>query len=203
MDKKDFFNSMAAGWDEKFYSPELIQRLDEMVVSFGLSRGDYILDVGCGTGGLIPSILKAVGPSGEIQAIDFAGEMVKRARKKFEGHTNVSIKCASVEDIPFDALSFDHVLCFGCFPHFDHKEKALNEMHRVLKQDGKLFIAHALSSEELKAHHQGAAPVANDILPEEPEMKKMMAEAGFKNISIVDKAKCYICQGAKDLSNYQ
>jgi len=197
MHKKEFFNSMAAGWDEKFYSPELIRRLDEMVVSFGLSRGDCILDVGSGTGGLIPSILKVVGPSGEIQAIDFAEEMVKRATEKFESHKNIHIKCASVETLPFNDLFFDDVLCFGCFPHFDHKEKALNEMHRVLKQDGKLFIAHALSSKELKAHHQGAAPVANDILPEEPEMKKMMSEAGFKNISIVDREKCYICQGTK------
>ena len=197
MNKREFFNQMASVWDERFYSPELLSRLDEIVAFFGLSRGNCVLDIGCGTGGLTPSLLKAVGPSGVIHAIDFAGEMVKRARKKFEDHQNILFILGSVETLPFDNASFDHVICFGAFPHFDSKEKALKEMHRVLKTGCKLFIAHALSSAQIKAHHSASSPVANDFLPEEPEMMEMMNRKGFRVVSVIDKDGCYICKGKK------
>lgn len=112
MKKRKFFNQMAPVWDERFYSRELFRRLDEMVGSFGLSRGDCVLDIGCGT----------VGYSGVIHGIDFAWEMLKRAGEKFETHQNVHFILGSVETIPFDDVSFDHVICFGAFPHFDNKE---------------------------------------------------------------------------------
>jgi hypothetical protein len=46
-------------------------------------------------------------------------------------------------------------------------------------------------------HHMGSSPVSYDVLPEEAEMKRMMSEIGFGKISILDKEKCYICQGEK------
>jgi len=197
MNKREFFNQMAPVWDERFYSQELFRRLDEMVGSFGLSRGDCVLDIGCGTGGLIPSLLKAVDSSGVIHGIDFAWEMVKRAGEKFETRQNVHFILGSVETIPFDDVSFDHVICFGAFPHFDNKEKALTEMYRVLKRRGKLFIAHALGSAQIKTHHKGSSPVANDVLPKDAEMRQMMIQTGFRGISIIDKVGCYICKGKK------
>ncbi len=197
MNKREFFNQMAPVWDERFWSRELFRRLDEVVGSFGLCKGNCILDVGCGTGGLTASILKAVGSSGVIHGIDFAWEMVKRAREKFENDRNVHFIRGSVETLPFCDTSFDHVICFGAFPHFDSKEKALREMHRVLKTGGFLFIAHALSSAQIKAHHKASPLVANDVLPTEPEMREMMAKIGFLTIYIIDKDGCYICGGKK------
>ena len=199
MNKREFFNQMAPVWDERYYSRELFRRLDEMVGSFGLSKGDCVLDVGCGTGGLIPSLLKILSPSGVIHAIDFAEEMVKRAKKKFEDYQNVHFILGSVETLPFDEASFNYVICFGAFPHFNGKEKALKEMHRVLKTGGYLFIAHALSSVEIKAHHKTSSPVSTDVLPEEPEMMDMMNRTGFWGVSIIDKDGCYICKGKKEL----
>ncbi|MBW1674882.1 MAG: class I SAM-dependent methyltransferase, partial [Deltaproteobacteria bacterium] len=89
--------------------------------------------------------------------------MVKRAKKKFEDHQNVNFIPGSVEILPFDDIFFEHVICFVAFPHFDSKKKALKEMHRVLKAGGNLFIAHALSSAQIKAHHRASSPVANDF----------------------------------------
>jgi ubiquinone/menaquinone biosynthesis C-methylase UbiE len=197
MDKKEFFNQMAAGWDEKFYVPEMRERLPQLVSLFRLQRGARILDVGAGTGGIIPYLLEAIGPEGSIRAIDFAEEMVKIGRKKFLEEGRVIFEVASVEDLPYKDRFFDQVVCFGAFPHFEDKPKALEEMNRVLKTGGNLIIAHALSSAALRSHHQNCAPVSRDFLPEEAEMRSLLEKAGFRLNRLIDQPKCYLCGGLK------
>ena len=79
----------------------------------------------------------------------------------------------------------------------DDKEQALKEMNRVLKKEGTLIIAHALSSEEIKAHHKGASPVSQDFLPQKKEMKRLLENAGSAMERLIDKPKCYLCEGIK------
>ena len=197
MDKKEFFNQMAAGWDEKFYVPEMRERLPQLVSLFRLQKGAKILDVGAGTGGIVPYLLEAIGPEGSIWAIDFAEEMVKIGRKKFLEESRVIFEVASVEDLPYKDRFFDQVVCFGAFPHFEDKAKALEEMARVLKPRGTLVIAHALSSTALRNHHQNCAPVSKDFLPEEGEMRSLLERAGFRVKRLIDQPKCYLCEGLK------
>jgi ubiquinone/menaquinone biosynthesis C-methylase UbiE len=197
MDKKEFFNQMAAGWDERFYVPEMRERLPQLVSLFRLQRGARILDVGAGTGGIIPYLLEAVGAEGSIWAIDFAEEMVKIGRKKFLEESRVIFEVASVEDLPYKDRFFDQIVCFGAFPHFADKGKALEEMGRVLKAGGVLIIAHALSSAALRSHHQNCAPVSKDFLPEEGEMRSLLERTGFQVKRLIDQPKCYLCEGLK------
>jgi len=197
MDKKEYFDHMSDIWDARFYTPDLVKRLEYLVAQFELKKGTTLLDVGTGTGGLLPLILKCVGSEGFITAIDFSKRMIQRARDKFKNRENLKFSITSIENLPFKAKFFDSVICFGAFPHFEDKEKALSEMHRVLKEGGKLFIAHALGSVELKNHHKGLSPVAYDMLPEEAKMREMMKETGFMDVCVIDKEKCYICRGRK------
>ncbi|MDP2755435.1 MAG: class I SAM-dependent methyltransferase [Nitrospirota bacterium] len=195
--KREFFNQMAKVWDEKFYTPELKEHLEHLVSLFNITKGSRVLDVGSGTGGIIPYLLKAIGSDGSIRAIDFAKEMVKRAKEKFKNEPRVTFQVASVEAIPFESEFFDHVICFGAFPHFDDKKKSLNEIWRVLKPGGSLIIAHALSSTEIKYHHKSASPVMYDILPEEEQMRSLLESAGFRVERLIDRPKCYLCEGVK------
>jgi demethylmenaquinone methyltransferase/2-methoxy-6-polyprenyl-1,4-benzoquinol methylase len=103
-----------------------------------------------------------------------------------------------VENLQFPSESFDAVTCFGLFPHIENKEKALEQINRVLKTGGKLIIAHALSSQEIKSHHHNAAPaVAHDVLPQEAEMRELLKQAGFVDVKITDKTGCYLCISKK------
>jgi ubiquinone/menaquinone biosynthesis C-methylase UbiE len=197
MKKKEYFDQMAASWDARFYTPDLFERLENLVAQFEIQKRTKILDVGTGTGGLIPLLYQYIGKEGFIIAIDFSKGMIREAKAKFKGRGNIKYSISSVESLPFMTGFFDCVICFAAFPHFEDRLKALSEMHRVLKEKGKLFIAHALSSVELKDHHKGSLPVAYDVLPEEAEMKRMMREAGFGDVFIIDKEKCYLCRGIK------
>ncbi len=197
MEKKDFFNQMASTWDERFYTGEMADRLSPLVSQFHLIPGTRILDVGAGTGGIIPYLLDAIGPAGSIWAVDFSEEMVKIGRSKFQKESRVIFELASVEDLPYKDGFFDQAVCFGAFPHFEDKGKALEEIHRVLKPKGSLIIAHALSSVALRSHHQNCGPVSTDFLPEEAEMKSLLGGAGFQLKRFIDQPKCYLCEGEK------
>jgi ubiquinone/menaquinone biosynthesis C-methylase UbiE len=175
----------------------MVERLPQLISLFQLQKGAKIIDVGAGTGGIIPYLLEAIGPEGSLWAIDFAEEMVKIGRMKFQKECRVVFDLASVENLPYRDQFFDHVVCFGAFPHFGNKERALEEMGRVLKTGGSLVIAHALSSVALRSHHQNCGPVSTDFLPEEGEMRALLKKAGFQVKRLIDEPKRYLCEAVK------
>ncbi len=188
MSRQAYFNQLADSWDKRFQTEELSTFLEQLISTFGLLPGQKILDVGTGTGILIPFLLKAVGPTGQISAIDYAERMVEICKLKFAHLPNVTFAVQQVEKLNFQLQTFDAVICFGLFPHLENKEEALRQINRVLKINGKLIIAHALSSTEIKAHHHNASSVvANDVFPSLAVMKKLLTQAGFGKIQIIDK----------------
>ena len=198
MNRQEFFNIAAVTWDKRFQTQELLTFLEQLVPTFHLRHGQRILDVGTGTGILIPFLLKAVGPTGHVAAIDYSEKMVELCRAKYARFPNVSVAVQRVENLQFNSESFDAITCFGLFPHLENKEAALSQMNRVLKSRGRLIIAHALSSTEIKSHqHNTSLAVAHDVLPEEARMKRILRQAGFVKICTVDKPGCYFCLSTK------
>ena len=196
--RKIYFNKAAGTWDERFYTPELATFLEELVPSFNLQPGQKILDVGTGTGMLVPFLLQAIAPHGAITAVDYAEKMVQRCRSKYAHITNVTVELQDVEELTLPSDSFDAVTCFGLFPHLYQKEQALHHMYRVLKSKGKLIIAHALSSAEIKVHHNRvSSPVVHDALPENAEMRWLLTNVGFVDVCIKDEPGRYICLSTK------
>jgi ubiquinone/menaquinone biosynthesis C-methylase UbiE len=198
MNTKDYFDNAADTWDSKYITPSLLSFLEHLVPQFGIKAGQSVLDVGTGTGVLIPYLIRAVGPSGSVTAIDLSEKMVQACKAKYAEVKNVTIKVGNIEDVAFPAESFDAVTGFGVFPHMDHKQKALQNINRVLKRGGKLVIAHALSSEELKAHHKKASKhVEHAVLPEKNDMIRLLEQAGFVEVQIRDEPGCYLCTARK------
>ena len=193
-----FFNELATIWEERFHTQEVIYFLKKIVPKFGLRKGQKILDVGTGTGILISFLLHEVGSSGHIEAIDFADKMIKVCKSKYGKIPNVSFKLQNVEKINYASESFDAVTCFGVFPHLENKLEALQQINRVLKPKGKLIIIHALSSQEIKAHHKNSSSiVAQDTLPKKTEMIKILQQTKFYKIVITDKPGSYLCLSYK------
>lgn len=198
IDRKVFFNQAADSWDAQFVNADLADFLKALVPRFNLASGQKVLDLGTGTGVLIPYLVRAVGPSGLIVAVDFAEKMVEICRSKYSGLSNVKIELANVEELDFPQDYFDAITCFGLFPHIENKQRALFKMNGVLKLGGKLIIAHALSSHEMKVHHHNvSSAVANDVMPRDKEMKRLLERAGFVLAHIEDELGCYLCLATK------
>lgn len=190
-----YFNGQAGTWDKMAVEKDTA-KLERMVTRFKLKPGYTLLDVGTGTGVLIPFLVRAVGPSGQVIALDFAGMMLKQAvQKHYSG--NMAYLLADIGSIPVKAGSFDAVVCYSCFPHFKDKLQVLSEIRNTLKPGGQLFICHTTGREQINRIHRQILPVCQDLLPEKQEMQQMLINAGFEHIYIEDEADSYLAVAAR------
>ena len=194
--RKEFFNRLSSTWEEKSFSPDTRKRIFDLVRSIQIRKGDWVADVGAGTGILHPYLLKEMGETGRLFAFDLSFEMVRKAIKKPSGSNCLCFQ-ASVIHIPLPDGICDHVICFAVFPHFTDKLEALREITRVTKIGAHLVIAHLMSREELSKHHGSQKPVAGDHLPEEFEMQKMFLESGLTAPEIRDEPGMYLAVAVK------
>lgn len=109
------------------------------LAALGLRPGQRVLDVATGTGKLALAAADAVGPGGEVVALDASPRMLARARRA-EGSARVRWLEADAMAMPFEDASFDALTVgFGLrnMPDFD---AALREMRRVLRPGGRLAV---------------------------------------------------------------
>jgi ubiquinone/menaquinone biosynthesis C-methylase UbiE len=194
---KDYFDRHASSWDEMLKYKERTSELSALVSWFGLAEGDWVLDVGTGTGILLPWISRAIGPRGMLIGFDFSFKMLEMAKlREYLGEK--ILLTATAESMPLRSDLFDRIICFSAFPHFPNKAKAFVEMVRVLKSGGSLFIAHLKSVEELNQFHRHlGGPVAHDLLPHPERIRSLMTESGLWDISIINQPGKFLAQGQK------
>lgn len=195
---KEFFNNLAFEWDNKVKHDPL--KLREIVNLVNFSEGAAVLDVGCGTGVLVPYIIEKIGKSGRIMGLDIAEKMIQRAREKFSGKDfpNVNFVVGDIMDYNFSD-SFDFIICYSSFPHFPDKEQSIKKMASLLKPKGKLIICHSESREKINSLHRSLdKPVSSDILPTGQEVSDYMLSAGLKVEIVIDDDKKYVIIGVKE-----
>jgi len=192
---KTYFSRMAAVWDETAAENDEA-KLRLMAERLNIRPGATVLDVGAGTGVFIPFLLSKIGNRGQIVALDVAEEMLRRARAKgFNGM--VAYLNADVVNMPLPDETFDSVVCYSSFPHFQDKPKALAEIYRVTRNGGYLFICHTSSRDAVNEIHSSIPEVENDLIPDADEMQIMLARAGFIDIRIEDYRESYLCCARK------
>ena len=191
-----FFDQLADSWEDQSFPPETRKRVADLAGTFGIRKGDRVLDVATGTGILHPYLLRAVGESGRVFAFDFSYKMLQQAEKKPFG-ANLYCFQASAIAIPLPAGLCDTIVCFAAFPHFTDRLKALQEMARVAKRGAPIFIVHLMSRDELLKHHGNHSPVAGDTVPEEMDMRRMCRSAGLTDPQITDKPGLYLAMALK------
>jgi ubiquinone/menaquinone biosynthesis C-methylase UbiE len=109
----------------------------------GITAGEQVLDVGCGTGTLTLAAKKRVGAKGSVRGVDASPEMIARAKTKAEQDgVPVIFETAAAQSLPFPDAAFDVVLCSLALHHLPEgaRATALAEMRRVLKPDGRVLI---------------------------------------------------------------
>ncbi len=192
-----YFNQRATTWDE-IVAEKDVTKLGQMAQRLNIKPGSTVLDVGTGTGVFLPFLLNEIGENGQIVALDFAEEMLRKVQAKgFSGE--ISYLHADVTDVPLGDEVFDSVVCYSSFPHFQDKPKALAEIKRVTKGGGELLICHTSSRAEINQIHRQIPAVAHDIVPDEGEMWVLLSMAGFTEIEIDDGPQSYLARAKKPI----
>ena len=170
MNKKDvidFFNAQASCWDEQMirYDDVICQILDNAQVT----EGKRVLDVACGTGVLIPDYMERNVES--VTAIDISTEMIKIAKNKFT-QENVEIICGDIETAEFSD-AFDSIVVYNAFPHFGEPQLLIDRLVGMLRNEGRLTIAHGMSRERINQCHAGKAKDVSLGLIDIEELEKL------------------------------
>lgn len=135
---RDFFADIAHRWDgirQEYEHPDIrTGTLAAMV-----DRGLQVLDIGTGTGAMLPVFASAVG---QVVALDNSEAMLERAEAlcRAQGLANVRFCNADVADLPFADASFDACHCSMVLHHVARPSQVVAEMARVIRPGGVLTL---------------------------------------------------------------
>lgn len=194
MEKKDvieFFDRCAPTWDADMIKSDTIigTILDNAEVGAGMD----VLDVACGTGVMFDYYLQRDVAS--VTGIDIAPEMARIAARKFAEEQKVQVICGDVEETWFDR-KFDRIVVYNAFPHFPKPKRLIKILAGLLKEDGRLTIAHGMSREAIDGHHSGAASKVSNGLMSADSLKKLF-DPHFDVEIMISNKKMYQVSGVK------
>ena len=194
MEKKDvieFFDRMASSWDADLIKSD--EKIGKILDNAEVGEGMDILDVACGTGVMFPYYLERKVAS--ITGIDISPEMAKICAGKFEGENKVRVICGDVEDYDF-GRKFDRIVVYNAFPHFPNPKRLIATLAGLLKDGGRLTIAHGQSREAIDGHHHGpASKVSNGLM--RADALKMLFDPHFEVEVMISNSQMYQVSGFK------
>jgi len=178
----------------------------------GVRPGKVVLDLAGGTGDLTKAFAKRVGSEGKVVLADINESMVRVGRDRLinEGFSgNVEYTITNAEALAFPDNTFDiATIAFG-LRNVTNKDKALEELYRVLKPGGQLMIlefskvTQPLFSKFYDFYSFNILPkmgkiIANDeesyqylaesirMHPDQETLKQMMYDAGFDKAEFIN-----------------
>jgi len=141
------------------FPPALLESFCGVGNPFSLGKvdsGEAVLDLGCGAGFDTAIAARLVGPEGLVVGVDVTPEMVARAWElaMLLPFRHVSFQVASAESLAFPDRFFDVVTSNGAFNLVIEKDKAAEEIFRVLKPGGRLLLADMVLVSPLPAERE-------------------------------------------------
>ena len=131
---KDFYNNKIAGYPSRLRVKRILEELGDI-------KGKKVLDIGCEAGFISLKILKKQ-PS-DLYAIDIIDEAINEFKEKLKHrkyNTNIIVKKAFLQEIPFKENFFDIAVCTEVIEHAPNIIRCFDEMARVIKKGGLLFL---------------------------------------------------------------
>jgi len=155
-----------------FIEPAQRESAEALIAEAGISEGDHVLDVACGSGTPALRIARVVGPNGSVTGLDpspiFLAAIRENARKL--GITNLTAVQGSAGRMAFGPETFDAVTCHMGVMFFPNITADLQNIKRVLKPGRRVAFV-AWGPEEENVYFSAFWSVALPYIP--PNLERM------------------------------
>jgi SAM-dependent methyltransferase len=155
-----------------------------MARELDLQPDDDLLEVGCGSGGLLAEQASHVG---HVAGLDASELQVRMARERLADRIaagTAEIVLGDAMALPWEDSRFSVVGSLNCLKFVPDPPKALREMHRVLRPGGRLVLT--IDKQSDKWGRSGEVDAMGQWQWSEEDARRMMEEAGFADISVAD-----------------
>lgn len=185
---------------EQILTPVILGPFAEALVTFAaLQEGEYVVDVGCGTGAAARYAAEYVAKSGAVTGVDLNPGMIEVARTAAVALPHpIDWRVADATQLPLADESIDTMLCAQSLQFMrDKAPLALGEMVRVLKPEGRVAISlwgpletnpYFYELVRVIAHNINAATAAGlqaaFALADSTAVVEQLQEAGLRSIKI-------------------
>lgn len=154
-----------------------------------IKEGDTVVDLGSGAGNDCFVARAIVGEYGKVVGIDMTEAMVSKARENAKklNYSNVEFVLGDIENMPISAKIADVVISNCVLNLVPCKQKAFEEIYRILKSGGHFSISDVVIKGELpdkikQTAEMYAGCVAGAI--DKDEYVGIIERAGFVNVTI-------------------
>jgi len=176
-----FFDELSVSWDTRGPSPA-----PEAVLTFlrklPIDSDKTVLDIGTGTGLLIPHIL-SFNPA-RVIAMDLSARMLSILEGKYSSRygARLEILQGDVHLLNLQDATVDTAICNGVYPHFHDKRLALSQLGRVLKKGGILAVNHFAGRAFINGVHGSSSHdlIRQDLLEPAMMVSETIAGCGFQ-----------------------
>lgn len=162
------------------------ERLERIIASAEIAKGNNVLDVGSGTGVLVPLIQK-YGPA-RVFACDLSEAMLRQLKRHY---SNVDAIVSDIRELALPDLFLDVVFINACYPNIVDKVGAFTNLGRMTRPAGRMVISHPLGKAFIDSLKE-KVPFPLDDLPEKSEAEILFEPFGFSIKEFVDESELYI-----------
>ena len=172
---------------------DVLERMEAIVSAAGIEEGDSVLDVGTGTGALIPLIL-ARNPR-SVEACDLSGEMLRRARNRYGDQVTCHLR--DMMDMAGEVDPVDVVIINACFGNMYDQGAAIGAAATMLVPGGRLVISHPMGRDFSRRLHEGDAQLVPHLLPDEARTRALLQDTGLEFVRFTDEPLLYLAVARK------
>lgn len=173
----DFFDALAPSWDKNEIrsTPE---RIKSILKKIHITKGMKVLDLGTGTGVLVPYLTEMVGEEGHVTAIDLSEGMLSLARNKYGNMKNVDFLRLDFEEEQIPGI-YDVAMLYSVYPHLHAPADTMQWLFKMnMNPEGIIVIAFPSDEKFINnIHHERKAE--HDHLPAASILAEMIRQWGF------------------------
>ncbi|MFS0786464.1 methyltransferase domain-containing protein [Shouchella sp. 1P09AA] len=166
--------------------PGGFKKSTEMIMGMELDEDSVVLDCGCGTGQTAAYIKQLY--DCQVTALEPHPLMFKKAQERFESqYLSVDLRQALVEAIPLNDSTTNYALSESVLS-FASIQEGLSEIHRVLKQNGSIYLNEFVCFSPLSTNEQETLKTQYGFskLLHAKEWQEALANAGFHHIVVME-----------------